>query len=89
MTEAMWGLVCAVGLLLDHGGNDDDIPDGVSLLLRRRPHLVVEPPVKVDQHLVDGGLGVLAQIKLVGVREEVALQSVRLPSGISLRKEKL
>ncbi len=71
------GLVCAVGLLLDHGGNDDDIPDGVSLLLRRRPHLVVEPPVKVDQHLVDGGLGVLAQIKLVGVREEVALQSVR------------
>ena len=68
------GVVRAVGLLLDEGGDGDDLLQAVAGLLHRLHPLLGHLAVEVVQQALDGGGGLLVQVELIGVREEVALQ---------------
>ena len=75
------GVVLAVGLLFNHGGDGDNVVEGVLALLVELVHIVLHLGLEVHQHLVDDVLGVLTQIEGVGVGEEVALQTVVVAQG--------
>ena len=72
------GLIRAVGLLLDQGGDGDDLLQGVAGLLHLGHPLLVHAADKVADQPVQGVLGVMAHIELIGVREEEALQSAQV-----------
>ena len=69
------GLIPAVGLLFNEGGNGDDLGQIIRGILQLFQDIPVDLPVEVIQQPFQGALGIMAHIEFIGVREEVTLQA--------------
>ena len=67
-------LVGAVRLLLDQGGDGDDLMEAAAGCLHLLHPALVHAADEVAQQTVQRVLGVVSHIELVGIREEIALQ---------------
>ena len=72
------GLIGAVGLLLNEGGDGDDLLQAVFGGLHLLHPLPVHLAAEVVQQAVQRGAGLFAHVEIVGVREQIALQAGQL-----------
>ena len=85
------GLVRAVGLLFDQGSDGDDLFQAVPPGLRLGQQIIVQLAVEVLDEPVQGIGGFFIQVEIIGVREQIALQTADIlrvivyPSGMVMR----
>ena len=75
------------GFLFNHGGDDDDLPNGVAVqIFQLFLHDIRKGGIKGVQHLLQHTLRLVVFVEVVGVGEQVALQTVLITTLYALQE---